>query len=219
MMDSWSSLDFLFFFIFFLNSILGLSRGATKEIISSMCLMVALIFLIKFTMRLDLFMNSSPIIQDVITSQFFQNFMAAIGGDPLTTVTIQNWNYVLSVLITFVGAFCAGEAVLAFSGIHEVYTFPYAAINRKLGGALGFLRGYVLSVILVVVLQHLYLAHPIKDSYFMNLFSNTAAKLDSYINNQDVNKFRDILKDKDLYKQSDLYNTVSPNLPAAPATN
>jgi uncharacterized membrane protein required for colicin V production len=208
-MSNWNVLDYLVFFIFFLNTILGIARGATKEIISMMCLTVAMIVLIRFTVPLAGFMDSSPLVQNVIDSVIVQNFMASIGADPLTVYSLRQITFSLAVLICFVGTFSAGEAVLAFTGIVEVYPFPIAFLNRKLGAALGFIRGYVIAIVFLLIVQHLYIARPITDSYFLNLFHNTVVKLNHYITEQNTAGYKAIMQDSNLYNENDMLNKVT----------
>lgn len=207
-MNNWSGVDFFIFLIFFVNTMLGMSRGAAREIISMMCVSVALIFTIKFTVPLTNFINSSPGIQDVIDSTITKNFMSAIGADPLTTGMLYQVAYCLSILICFVGIFATGEAVLNFTGFVEMFTFPYAFLNRKLGAALGATRGYILSVIFILILQHLFISHPLSNSYFINLFQGTANKLDSLIASQQPEQYKTIYEDKNLYNEKNIYQTV-----------
>src|SRR5579871_5717505 len=118
-MSNWNGLDFFIFLIFFVNTMLGMSRGATKEIISLMCVSVGLIFTIKFTIPLATFFNNSPSFQNVLTASFVQNFMSFIGSSALTAGMLEQLTYCISVLVCFAGAFCAGEAVLSFTGFAE----------------------------------------------------------------------------------------------------
>ena len=208
-MNNWSGLDFFIFLIFFVNMALGMARGATKEIISMMCLSVALIFTIKFTVPLANLVNSSPLIQVVVTTDMVQNFVAAIGMDPLTASTLEHVAYCISLLICFVGAFSICEAVIAFTGFVEVFSFPFAYLNRKLGAGFGVVRGYVFTLIFIVILQHLFTTSPITGSYFYNLFQNSARTLDSFITAQTPESFKDVFKDKTLYNQSDIYKQLN----------
>lgn len=214
-MSHWNGLDFFIFLIFFLNTVLGMSRGATKEIISMMCLSAALIFTIRFTVPLTAFFDRSPLTQDVLSSQFIQNFMASIGADPLTGNFLHEIAFSLSVLVCFVGVFSITEAVL-ISSFAEVFSFPYAIWNRKVGAALGAIRGYVLSVMLIMLLVfHVFKtdnaemrAQLISGSYFVNLFQNAAMTMDSLIGGQDVEHYHDIFKDKNLYNEKDVMSVV-----------
>ncbi len=202
-MDQWNGFDFFVFLIFAVNTLLGMSRAAAKEIISMMCLCVALVCTIKFTIPLATLLNKSPLIVDAIGSKYVQNFMTAIGLPPLNENTIYQLFYCVAFLICFVGVFSICEAVLAASGILEVYSFPYAWLNRKLGAVLGGIRGYVLTLILI----SLTVLHLFKDSdnsmftksMFVKLFYTSAERLDSIVSGQKPEQYQNIFKDKYLF--------------------
>lgn len=202
-MDSWNGLDFFIFLIFAVNTILGMSRGAAKELISTMCLCVALVCTIKFTIPLATFFNKSPLMVDVITSKFVQNFIASLGLNPLSTNTLQEIFYSISLLVCFVGVFSVCEGGLSMSGLLEVYSFPYAWLNRKLGAVLGGIRGYVITLILIsVTTLHVFKnsdESAFKNSYFVNLFASSAVLFDSIVSKQQPEQYQKIFRDKNLY--------------------
>lgn len=202
-MDSWNGLDFFIFLIFAVNTILGMSRGAAQEIISTMCLCVALVCTIKFTIPLTIFFNKSPLMIDMITSKFVQNFIASLGLNPLNTTILQEIFYSISLLICFVGTFSVCEGALGMSGLLEVYSFPYAWLNRKLGAVLGGIRGYVITLILIsVTTLHIFKDSDnsiFKNAYFVNLFANSAVTFDRIISKQKPEQYQKIFKDKNLY--------------------
>src|SRR5258708_5877608 len=116
-MDKWNGFDFFIFLIFAVNTLLGMSRAAAKEIISMMCLCVALVCTIKFTIPLASLLNKSPVIVGAISSKYVQNFMAAVDLPALNENTIYQLFYCVAFLICFVGVFSVCEAVLSSSGI------------------------------------------------------------------------------------------------------
>jgi len=204
-MNNWTGFDFFIFLIFAANTILGMSRGATKEIISMMCLCVALIFTIKFTVPLANFFNHSPLINEVVDSSIISNFMQAIGAGPVTADLLQQIFYSISMLICFVGVYSVCEGALSMAGAVEMYSFPYATLNRKVGGALGCTRGYVISLLFIVILT----LHIFRDSgnsffnnsVFLNLFQSSAVKLDSIITGQQPEQYKEIFKGKNLFNE------------------
>lgn len=191
-MNSWSGLDFFILLIFFVNTVLGMSRGASREIISIMCVAVALICTIKFTVPLTEFILGSPAIKDIIDSRITQSFMSMIGADPLTGATIQHIAYCISILVCFVGVFATGEAVLNFTGIVQAYSFPYAFMDRKLGAALGCTKGYVFTLLFIVILHHLFVHYSFGNSYFINLFQGAANGLDNLITAQTPEQYQSV---------------------------
>lgn len=217
-MGNWNGLDFFIFLIFFVNTMYGMSRGAMKEIISMMCLSVALIFTIRFTVPLANFIDTSPSINNVITATPVKNFMAAIGADPLTADFLAQLAYALSVLICFVGAFSVSEAVLV-SSFSEMFTFPYALWNRKVGAALGATRGYVISVIFIMIIGLHIFVHDnrrtydefARGSYFIGLFEGAAMRLDQIILGQEVTRYQEIYRDKNLFNEKSIQQILQPS--------
>jgi hypothetical protein len=210
-MNSWNGLDFFIFLIFALNTIIGMSRGASKEIISTLCLSVALIFTIKFTVPLASLFNSSPLMSSVVNNDIMQNFMTSIGAGPITDDLLRNIFYSISLLICFVGAFSICEGALSMTGVVEMYPFPYAALNRKIGGGLGFTRGYVINMIFLVILC-LHLSKEsgafTANSFFVGLFRGSIVNFDAIITGQKPEAYRDMLIDKNLYNEGQMLNTL-----------
>ncbi len=217
-MNSWNGLDFFIFLILTLNTVLGLSRGATKEIVSLMCLSAALIITIKFTVPLSNFFASSSIVNNFVDSSMTKNFMAAIGAGPLTVDLVNQIMYSISLLICFVGAFSVCEAGLTVTGFSESFSFPYAALNRKVGGSLGFIRGYIITLILLSILSlHIYKVGNVggnflSGSFFTNLFSSQTQKLDQLISGQQPENYQQLYQNIP-YNEKNLYqNTGSPSI-------
>src|SRR5580700_9770282 len=98
-MNSWNGLDFFVFLILVLNTIRGMSRGAGKELIALMCLSVALIFAIKFTVPLADFLKTSPVMVSAVDNKFISNFLHTINAGPLTLRMVQELMYAISLLI------------------------------------------------------------------------------------------------------------------------
>lgn len=207
-MNNWNGLDFLIFLIFAANTILGMARGATKEIISMICLSVALIFTIKFTVPLATFFNSSPLIKNVVDNMFMQNFMLAIGAGPLTESLLRETFYSLSMLVCFVGIFSICEGALSMAGVVEMYPFPYAAWNRKVGAGLGCTRGYVISLLILSILTlHIFRGSSnsmFTNSFFCRLFQGSIINFDSIVTGQQPEQYKEIFKGKDLFKAQEV---------------
>jgi uncharacterized membrane protein required for colicin V production len=212
-MDSWNGLDFLIFLIFAVNTILGMVRGATKEIISMMCLCAALIITIKFTVPLAGIFNNSPLMVDVVDSSIIQNFMLSIGAGPVTEDLLKQMFYAISLLLCFVGTFSICEAALSRPGFVEVFSFPYATLNRKVGAALGCTRAYVIVLIFLLIIAHVFSANNgdaiIRGSYFAQLFNSSAQKMDDLIIGQRPGSYQEIFKDKNLFNSGQVIQQLS----------
>src|SRR5579872_657038 len=207
-MSGWTGLDFFIFLIFLVNTLLGMARGGMKEIISLISLCAALVIMIKFTVPLTKFLNSTPLITEVITSNFVQNFMRAIEMPPLTESMLLQVGYCISLLICFVGTFSVCDAVLAYSSMMEAFGFTMAVTNRKMGAALGSTRGFVLVLIFIIVLEHLFAGHT-PASNFINLLGGSAKKMDDLISAQAPERYLEILQDKNLYNQENVLKDLS----------
>ena len=227
-MNTWSGFDFLIFLIFSLNTILGMVRGAMREIMSMICLSVSLIFTIKFTIPVADFCNRSPLIIDVVDNQIMQNFMQAIGAGPLTVTLLNQIFYSISLLICFMLPYSLCEGALSYRGMMEMYTFPFMLWNRKVGGALGCVRGYVISLIVMSILTlHIftgdYTTSFFSNSFFLNLFHDSTVRFDQLIGEQKPESYREIYQGKDLYKAHEvLENMGTEQLPegmSAPPVN
>jgi uncharacterized membrane protein required for colicin V production len=206
-MSNWGGVDYFIFLILLLNTLLGMSRGASKEIISTMCLSAALVVAIKFTIPLTRFVNSSPLLTDVVTSQFVQNFMKSIEMPPLTEDMLLHMGYCISLLICFTGIFCFCEAVLAYTNVLEVFSFPYAMLNRKVGASLGAMRGFVISLVFILILEHLFMGD-VPRSFFINLFETPTRTFDHLISQQAPERYKEILQDKSLYNPQSIINEL-----------
>lgn len=215
-MEGWNGLDFIIFLIFASNFLLGLSRGASREIISMMSLCAALIVTIKFTVPLAAFFNKSPIMIDVVTSDFIQRFMAGIGAGPLTEDLLKEMFYSISMLLCFVGTFSICEAGLNRTNLMETMSFASMAVSRKIGGALGCTRGYIITLFLLAILS-LHVFKPsnrmgdgmIGSSAFAKLFQSQTLQLDKLITGQNPDYYNTIL-DKNTFGPGEITKILQP---------
>jgi uncharacterized membrane protein required for colicin V production len=220
-MSGWNGLDFLIFIILVLNTVVGMNRGGTREAISLMCLSVALIFTIKFTVPLAVFLNKSPLIEDVVNNTMMQNFMTAIDAGAITQELLYQVGYSLSLLVCFVGSFSICEAGLSMTGFLESYGFAYAMVNRKFGAALGLTRGYIISLVILSILSlHLnpgFDSKFISGSYFAGLFSSQTQMFDKLISSQNVDEYHQLYKQQNI-KTDEIYKALSKPEEPAPTT-
>ena len=210
-MNSWNGLDFIVFLILSANIVLGMARGATREIISMICLSAALICTIKFTVPLANFLNSSPILIDFVNNSMTRNFMISIGAGPLTVEAVKQIMYSISLLICFVGVFSLCEAGLNVAGVAEMYSFPYAYFDRKLGGALGFTRGYIISLLFLSILaMHIFKGTSnsfISNSFFVNSFQVQIQKFDELVSSQRPENYNQLYQNQPKYNPDMINNT------------
>jgi uncharacterized membrane protein required for colicin V production len=224
-MNAWNGLDFFIFLIFAANTILGMSRGASREIISMMCLSVALIFTIKFTVPLALLLNKSSLIVDVVDSSFTKNLMLAIGAGPLTQDALMEVMYCISMLLCFVGIFSICEAALTKAGVNESFSFPYATLSRKIGAVLGCTRGYILALMLLSILSLHLLKNGqpggdiVSGSYFAGLLRSSTVSFDAIITSRNPDYYNKLFEGKDAYTAADVIKQLNTSGNLQPSVN
>jgi hypothetical protein len=215
-MNSWNGLDFFVFLILALNTIRGMSRGAGKELIALMCLSAALIFAIKFTVPLADFLKTSPMMVSAVDNKFIANFLHTINAGPLTLRMVKELMYAISLLICFVSVFSITEACITFSGYAESVTMTQAVVYKKIGAAIGFTRGYIISLIFLSILTlHIFNNEHnkfISGSFFVRLFDTQIKKFDDMIASQQPENYQELYQDKPVSEQ-DVIKQLQPEEP------
>src|SRR3990167_372539 len=156
-----------------------------------------------------------------------QNFMIAIGAGPLTSELLMEVMYSISMLICFVSVYSICEGGLNVTGVHESFTFPYATLSRKVGGALGCTRGYIITLIFLSIINlHLLKGGApggefISGSFFAKLFQSATVKLDEMITSRKAEDYNKIFEDRNLYNSTKVMEQLkgsmtNPNNPADP---
>lgn len=217
-MNNWNGLDFFIFLILALNTVRGISRGAGKELIAFMCLSAALIFSIKFTVPLSNFLSTSPLAVSVVQNKLVTNFFHSIGAGPLTIELLNQIMYSISLLICFVGVFAATEAAIVYSGYTERLSFVQAVAYRKIGGAIGFTRGYIISLVFLSILTlHIYKNNQsafgsgfFSGSFFVNLFESQTEKLDEMISSQQPENYQELYQNQPYNEHNVIENLGRP---------
>jgi membrane protein required for colicin V production len=138
-------IDYIIIAIFFVNIALGLMRGFLKEVVSIMAMILAFFIAIEFTQPLANFLSTAQGALDVIS--VISNFFGINVQGQLVAFT-----FGLSFLVIFVGVLSFGEAVIYY-GPMDIVTNPITFLFRLLGGVLGFIRGYALCIIFILIMQ------------------------------------------------------------------
>lgn len=215
-MNSWNGLDFFVFLILALNTIRGMSRGAGKELIALMCLSCALIFAIKFTVPLADFLKTSPMMVAAVDNKFIGNFLHTLDAGPLTLRMVQELMYTISLLICFVSVFSITEACITYSGYAESVTITQAVVYKKIGAAIGFTRGYIISLIFLSILTlHIFNTEHnkfISGSFFVKLFDTQIKQFDAMIASQEPENYQELYKDKPV-SEHDIIRQLQPEEP------
>ncbi len=213
-MNSWNGLDFFVFLILVVNTIRGMSRGAGKELIALMCLSAALIFSIKFTVPLANFLDQSPIMVSAVDNKFIRNFLHSIDAGPFTLGMAYELMYTISLLICFVSVFSITEACITFSGYAESLTITQAVVYRKIGAAIGFTRGYIISLVFLSILTlHIFKNESpkfVSGSFFINLFSSQIKKFDDMISSQQPENYQELYKSQPVNEQEIIQHLGKP---------
>lgn len=144
-MADFNWVDYIIFGIFFFSILAGFSRGFFKEIISLVTLIIALVVAIKFATPLANIIGTAQGAVDVVAtiSRFFG--VDATGALSLFTLG-------LSFFVLFMGFYLTGEAISYASNMMFVIS-SLAVVNQLLGGVVGFARGYIFSIVLVLLVQ------------------------------------------------------------------
>ncbi len=213
-MNNWNGLDFFVFLILTLNTIRGMSRGAGKELIALMCLSAALIFSIKFTVPLTNFLNQSPMMIAAVDNTFIKNFLHTIGAGPLTLGLSQQLMYTISLLICFVSVFSITEACITISGYAESVSMTQAVVYRKVGAAIGFTRGYIITLVFLSILtQHIFKNDQTKfvsGSFFVGLFDSQIKTFDAMIASQQPENYQELYKNQPVNEQEIIRGLSAP---------
>lgn len=144
-MANFTIADFIISGIFFLSILMGLSRGLFKEIISLVTVIVAFIVAIKFSTPLSNFLMNSQGASDVVAT--ISKYFGVDSSGPLGLFTLG-----LSFLLIFAGVYCVGEALSYVSKVVQIIP-GMAVVDHLLGGAVGFLKGGLFNIVLVLLVQ------------------------------------------------------------------
>lgn len=184
-MADYTWLDYIIFLIFFVAIIMGLARGIMRELISLVVIAVALVITIKFTMSLTYFLYFTKGSYDVIV--FITKYISpGDWGKYIAVFTLD-----LSILLLFVGTMSIGEAVNYYVYPNTIMGSAFSLLYRISGSAVGFIRGYIFNVILILVLSITPVAHwhAWTSSYFVPRLKGAADKLGALIEPAGFAKF------------------------------
>lgn len=144
-MSDYTWVDYIVLVIFFFSIVAGLMRGLVKEIISIVTIVVAFLIASSFSGRFSEVLTNSAAAQGMIKS--ISENMGVNAAQPVALLTLA-----ISFLILFIGVSIIGEIVnYLFSGIFRLPGL--GLINALLGGAFGLVRGYLVCVVLMFIVQ------------------------------------------------------------------
>jgi membrane protein required for colicin V production len=144
-MSNLNFVDFIILAIFFFSILAGLGRGFVREIVSLITWIVAFVVATTFANSLAAYFTSAPVVQTAV-SQASQ----AIGVSAAQPVSYAALG--ISFAILFIGTLIAGALVGYFLNI----AFQVGVLgigNRLLGGIFGFVRGFIINLVLIFLVQ------------------------------------------------------------------
>lgn len=164
-MESLNFVDIILIIIFFCSIIIGFGRGFVREVISLGTFILAFIVAIYFT---------TPLAAMITNSTFVQNMINQASGSVGSANASQSANYVamgIAFGLLFLGTIIVG----AIFGWILNLAFQSGMLgfgNRLLGGIFGFVRGYLLNLVLVFVVQLTPMSNQSwwQQSYFVNAY-------------------------------------------------
>lgn len=137
--------DFIFLAIFFFSMIAGFTRGFVKEMVSLASLIAAFVIAISFSSALASYLSNLSFMRDVVSQS-----STAVGVDTAAPIS-----YVLigvSFAILFSGTVMIGSIIGFF--LNTAFATGILGFgNRILGGLFGLIRGYILNLVIIFVIQ------------------------------------------------------------------
>jgi membrane protein required for colicin V production len=137
--------DIIILIIIFLSVMIGFSRGLISEVVSLGTLIAAFAIAIMFTNPLAAYFSSTATVQGVVSET--TNAIGASTAQPISYVTIGISFTILFVVTLIIGAFIKMALNLMFQ------TGILGFGNRVLGGAFGFVRGLLLTLVMIFLVQ------------------------------------------------------------------
>ena len=118
-----------------------------REIISIIALIIALVIAIQFTVPLSDLLTATVGFKDVLSS--FSTFAHISAEGPLASIS-----FAVSFLVLLFATFFTAEAVnyYAVTTIMFPIFIVFTLFEKMLAGLLGFVRGYVFSLIFILIL-------------------------------------------------------------------
>jgi membrane protein required for colicin V production len=163
-MSHYNWVDYIVLAICFFSIIAGFIRGLVREVISIISLIAAFMIASSFSGQLADILMKSTVAQGMITS--LSNAIGANASSAIGLLTLAVSFLILFVLVSIVGAIIN----YFFSGMFRLPGIGF--INAILGGGFGFIRGYIICVVLMFIVQLTPVAagDVWKDSHYVQSF-------------------------------------------------
>jgi len=174
-MTEFNGLDYIVLAIFFFAMLLGFIRGFVSELISIVAVIAAFIVATALADSLSVTIMGYKAIQLIVMKT-----SSVLGGDTSTAIT-----YValaVSYIILFALVLVLGMVVKFFLNM-ALGAGLLGIGNRILGGAFGFGKGFILSLVFLFIVKLTPLSNENwwQQSYFVNIYGPSIAWLDSKV--------------------------------------
>lgn len=144
-MGNLNIIDILILVIIFGSVIIGFGRGLVSELLSLLTVIAAFVIAIMFTTALANFFTTSAPVQTVVSQT-----SSAIGTSTATPVSYVA--YGVSFAALFVGTMIVGSVIKWI--LNLIFSYGILGLgNRLLGGVFGFVRGCLIVVGIIFVVQ------------------------------------------------------------------
>ena len=145
-LDNFNWLDYTFLTVFLLSIFMGMRRGLVKEVISIATWVAAFFVACAFSAKLAaVFSSSSGVVASTVSDAASKIGVDASGAIPTMMVGV-------SFVVLFVGTLIVGSIVnYVMSSVTSVPGI--SLINRGLGGLFGFIRGYMVILVIMFLVQ------------------------------------------------------------------
>lgn len=144
-MQNLNWVDYVILAIFLFSMLAGLSRGFVREMVSLITLVAAFVVAIMFSNTLAAAFTSSPSVQDVVGQA-----SSAIGVN--ATQSVSYVAIAISFALLFAGTVLVGSIVGYFLGV-AFQTGILGFGNRILGAGFGLVRGFIVNLVLIFLVQ------------------------------------------------------------------
>ena len=137
--------DYVLLTIFVLSILVGMKRGLIKELISIIALIAAFIIASMFAAHLASYFTSTSSVQNLVNQS-----TSFVGAD--TTQPISYFALGVSYAVLFFATIIVG-AIISYILQLGVEVTALGFINRILGGGFGLIRGYLINLVIIFVVQ------------------------------------------------------------------
>lgn len=144
-MSNLNWVDYVFLIIFFFSIVSGMARGFVKEIVSLITLIAAFVVAILFASPLASVFTSSASVQNAVSQA--SNAINVNTAQPVSYVAIA-----ISFALLFAGTVIIGAILSSILNV-AFQTGILGLGNRILGGVFGFVRGFIVNLVIIFVMQ------------------------------------------------------------------